>query len=244
MSIAAYTEDHLVERPAIDILSAELGWEHENCFGEWSSGTSTLGREGKRDAFIVSRLRTALERLNPSCPKNAIDAAIDDLTRDRSTLSSGEANQEIYKLLKGGVKVEVPNLESGGQETKVVRVIDWDTPEDNDFFLAAQFWISGELYTRRPDLVGFVNGLPLALVELKKPGVNVREGYDKNISDYKDTVPQLFHFNALVLISNGTQSKMGSTTAGWDHFCDWKKVGAEDDEPGTSLDTTSNVSVS
>ncbi len=232
-----FTEDRLIEQPAIDLMMNSLGWEHGNCFGEWSSGTSTLGREGKRDAFLTLRLRPALEALNPGLPTEAFEAAIDELTRDRSALSLVEANCEIDKLIKGGVKVEVPGRERGGQETKVVRVIDWDEPKNNNFFLASQFWISGELYTRRPDLIGFVNGLPLVLVELKKPGVNVREGYDKNISDYKDTVPQLFHYNAFVLVSNGTQSKMGSATAGWDHFCDWKKIGGEGEEPSTSFET-------
>ncbi|MFO7781391.1 MAG: type I restriction endonuclease, partial [Spirochaetia bacterium] len=104
--------------------------------------------------------------------------------------------------------MKVENRREGGQETKVVRVIDWDRPEENDFLLGSQFWVSGELYTRRPDLVGFVNGLPLLLIEFKKPGVHVREGYDKNVTDYKAAIPQLFHFNALVIVSNGTQSKV------------------------------------
>ena len=235
--MSPYTEDPLVEQPAIAWLVDEVGWTHENCFGEWSSGTSSLGRDGKRDVVLTSRLRPALEALNPGVPAEALDAAIDDLTRDRSTLSLSEANQEVYTLLKGGVKVQVPHRERGGQETKVVQVIDWESPANNDFFLASQLWISGELYTRRPDLVGFVNGVPLVLAELKKPGVHVREAFDKNLADYKDTIPQLFHYNAFVLVSNGTQSKLGSLTAGWDHFCDWKKIGSEEDEPVISLET-------
>lgn len=107
-----------------------------------------------------------------------------------------------------------------------MRVIDWLDPTNNDFFLASQFWVAGELYMKRPDLVGFVNGIPLVLVELKKPGVNVREAYDKNLSDYKDTVPQLFH-NGFLLVSNGVESKLGSITAKWEHFSDWKKIATE-----------------
>ena len=82
--------------------------------------------------------------------------------------------------------------------------------------------MAGELYHRRPDLVGFVNGLPLVLIELKKPGVNVREGFDKNLRDYKETIPQLFHSNALLLVSNGVQSRIGSLTSEWELFGDWK----------------------
>ncbi|MCB1100447.1 MAG: type I restriction endonuclease subunit R [Verrucomicrobiae bacterium] len=181
-------------------------------------------------------LRPALERLNPDFPKEAIDGAIDELTRDRSALSLVEANREIDKFLKQGVPVEIANRERGGQETKVVQVIDWSDPANNDFFLASQFWVSGELYTKRPDVIGFVNGLPLVLMEFKKPGVNVREAYDKNLADYKDTIPQLFHHNAFLLVSNGTQSKIGSLTAAWEHFSDWKKVASEKELSAISLE--------
>ena len=109
---ATYTEDHLVEQPAIRIFRNELGWDAATCFDEWSLGTSSLGREAKRDVVLVSRLRPALERLNPGYPGEAIEGAIDELTRDRSALGLGEANQEVYKLFKlfkQGVKVQVPN---------------------------------------------------------------------------------------------------------------------------------------
>ncbi len=118
-----------------------------------------------------------------------------------------------------------------------MRVIDWDEAGNNDFLAVSQFWISGELYTKRPDVIGFVNGLPLVLIEFKKPAVNVREAFDKNLADYKDTIPQLFHFNAFLLISNRTQSKMGSLTAAWEHFSDWKKVVSEEEDGEIALET-------
>jgi type I restriction enzyme, R subunit len=167
----------------------------------------------------------------------AIEGAVEEICRDRTALSLVEANREIDKLLKQGVKVEFPDTEHGGRREEVVRVIDWEEPENNDFLLGSQFWVAGELYLKRPDLVGFVNGLPLVLIELKKPGVNVREGFDKNLHDYKQTIPQLFHYNALLIVSNGVQSKVGSLTATWGHFGDWKKAAGEEDEPQISLET-------
>lgn len=235
--MSGYTEDHLVEQPAIALLRDELNWPHANCYAEWQSGKSTLGREAKRDVVLVSKLRPALERLNPTLSPDAIASAVEELTRDRSALSLVEANREIDKLLRGGVKVSTSDSKRGGQRTDNVQVIDWNTPENNDYLLASQFWIAGELYTKRPDLVAFVNGIPLVLIELKKPGVNVREAYDKNLSDYKDTVPQLFHHNGFLLVSNGTNSKIGSLTAAWEHFSDWKKVAAEEETPDISLNT-------
>jgi type I restriction enzyme R subunit len=234
---SSYTEDHLVERPAIQLLRDELGWDPVNCFGEWDGGTSSLGRDGKREVVLPGRLKPALHRLNPDLTVEAIEGAVEEICRDRTALSLAEANREIDRLLKQGVKVEFPDPEHGGQRVEMVRVIDWEQPEKNDFLLASQFWVAGELYLKRPDLVGFVNGLPLVLIELKKPGVNVREGFDKNLCDYKETIPQLFHYNAMLIVSNGVQSKLGSLTAKWEHFGDWKKAAGEEEVASISLET-------
>lgn len=168
-----------------------------NAFGEWEGGTSSLGREAKREVVLVSRLRPMLEKLNADLPAEALDAAVEELTRDRSALSLVEGNREIDKLLRGGVKVTIPDRERGGQRVEVVRVFDWDEATANDFLLVSQFWVSDDLYTKRTDLIGFVNGLPLVLMELKKPGVNVREAFSKNLADYKETIPQLFSLQRL-----------------------------------------------
>lgn len=232
--MSSYTEDHLVEQPAIAILQNDLGWSHVNCFHETLGEGGTLGRSGKHEVVLVSRLSASLRKLNPNLPDEGVVQAVDELTRDRSSMSLVEANREIYSFLKNGVKVKVPDPRTGRQETKVVAVIDWLVPENNDYFAASQFWISGALYTKRPDVIGFVNGLPLVLMEFKKPGVHVREGYDKNICDYKESIPQLFHYNALILISNGTENKLGSLTAPWEFYSDWKKVASEDEAPLTS----------
>ncbi|MBK1830775.1 type I restriction endonuclease subunit R [Verrucomicrobiaceae bacterium R5-34] len=233
----SYTEDHLIEQPAIQLMEHELGWDSVNAYDEWSGGVSSLERETKRDVVLVSRLRPALEKLNPDSPAAALDAAVEELIRDRSALSRVEGNREIDKLLRGGVKVTIPDRERGGQRIDVVRVIDWDDAAANDFLLVSQFWITGDLYTKRPDLIAFVNGLPLVLIELKKPGVNVREAYDKNLTDYKEAIPLLFHYNGFLLVSNGVQSKIGSLTAEWEHFSDWKKVAEEEETPDISLNT-------
>jgi len=235
--MSSYTEDHLVEQPAIQLMQHELGWDVVNCYDEWSGGVSKLGRDEKREVVLTGQLRSALLRLNPDLPMEAIVGAVEEISRDRSALSLVEANREIDKLLKGGVRIAFPDREHGGQRTEMVRVVDWLVPENNDFLLASQLWVAGELYLKRPDLVGFVNGLPLVLIELKKPGVNVREGFDKNLCDYKETIPQLFHFNALLLVSNGVQSKIGSLTAEWEHFGDWKKAVSEDEVSAISLET-------
>ena len=167
----ANTENQLVEQPAIQLF-AVLGWNTASAFDEAMGPTGTLGRETTADVVLVPRLRAALERLNPTATPEAVALAIEALTRNRATMSLVAANREVYDLLKTGVPVSVPDREHGGQKTERLRVIDWQQPlVGNDFLLVSQMTVTGALYTVRPDLIGFVNGLPLVVVELKKPGV-------------------------------------------------------------------------
>lgn len=236
MSPSGYTEDALVEQPAIALL-AELGWSTFNAYHEFDHGPSSLGRETRAEVVLKTRLRESLLRLNPDAPVEAVHGAIEELTRDRSRMSMVAANREIYALLKNGVRIPVPDPEGDGQTVEVVRVIDWDTPANNDFLLCSQFWVTGEMHTRRADLVGFVNGLPLLFVELKAAHVRLETAYTNNLRDYKDTIPHLFWPNAVIILSNGSQSRVGSITAGWEHFAEWKKVGSEDEAGRVSLET-------
>jgi len=217
-------------------LFEQLGYTTANCYNEWNSGTSTLGRETRSEVVLISKLRPALEKLNPHLPKQAITLAIEELTRDRSALTLASANREIYDRLKDRVKVTYRN-DDGEDITENVTVIDWQTPTNNDFFLASQFWITGEMYTRRPDLLGFVNGIPLIFIELKAARERVEFAYQNNFCDYRKEIPQLFWYNSLVILSNGSISKIGSLTATWEYFSDWKKINSEGEEGIISLDT-------
>ncbi len=230
-----YSEDTLVEQPAI-ALFAQLGYETVNVFHETFGKHGTLGRETSAEVMLVPRLRAALQRLNPGVAAEAIEAAIEEIARDRSALSIAQANREVYRLLKDGVKPTVRG-EQGEEIIETVRVIDWNTPANNDFFLASQFWISGEMYKRRVDLVGFVNGIPLVFMELKATHQRLENAYNDNLRDYKDTIPHIFWYNAFIILSNGNQSKIGSMTAGWEHFFEWKKISNEEEKGVVSLET-------
>jgi type I restriction enzyme R subunit len=230
----AYSEDQLVEQPAIKLL-ASLGWQTTSAIEEVLGTGSTLGRETKGEAVLLLRLRTALERLNLSLPPEAISQAIDQLIRDRSAMSLAAANREVYGLLKDGIPVSVQDRD-GGQKTERVRVIDWENPAANDFLLVSQLSVTGALYTRRPDLIGFVNGLPLVVIELKKPGVPAQQAFDDNLTCYKADIPQLLWFNGLMIASNGTESRVGSLTADWERFFEWKRIEREDEPRRVSLE--------
>ncbi|HVB25060.1 MAG TPA: type I restriction endonuclease subunit R [Ktedonobacteraceae bacterium] len=230
-----YSESSLVEAPTI-ALFAQLGYETVHAFSETFGKNGALGRETSGDVVLVGRLRTALQRLNPGVGYEAIEGAIEELTRDRSTLSMANANREVYRLLKDGVRVSFRG-EDDEEAVETVRVIDWNVPASNDFLLASQFKVSGDMYNRRPDLVGFVNGLPLILIELKATHQQLKHAFDDNLRDYKDTIPQLFWYNALIILSNGHESKVGSITAGWEHFFEWKKISDEHEQGVVSLET-------
>lgn len=230
----SYSEDSLVEQPTIQLV-ADLGWQTVSALEEIFGIDGTLGRDTKGEAVLIRRLRLALGRLNPSLPPGALSQAIDQLTRDRSAMSLVAANREIYGLLKDGIPVSVPD-KGGGQKTERVRIIDWENPVANDFLLVSQLSVTGALYSRRPDLVGFVNGLPLLVIELKKPGVQAQQAFDDNLTCYKSDIPQLFWFNGLMIASNGTESRVGSLTADWERFFEWKRIEREDEPRRVSLE--------
>ncbi|MDT4289547.1 type I restriction endonuclease subunit R [Methylomonas sp. MO1] len=235
MSHHAYTEDQLVEQPAIELF-AELGWQTVSALDETFGKGGTLGRETKGEVVLVARLRAALGKFNPALPPEAISNAVDELTRDRSAMNLEAANREVYRLLKDGITVSVPDLEHGGQRTERLRVVDWQHPEHNDFLLVSQFSVTGALYTCRPDLVGFVNGLPWLVIELKKPGVPAHAAFAENLTHYKKQIPALFWSNALLIASNGTDSRVGSLTADWERFFEWKRIAREDEPRRVSLE--------
>ncbi len=231
-----YSEDQLVEQPAINLLK-ELGWHHQNCTNEFRySNESRIGRETKSQVVLTDRLRTALTQLNPNAPSDAIDAAIEELTQSRAVMNPVEANREIYNLLKDGVKVTVTDPNTQEETVSVLKVIDWDNPEKNDFFAASQCWITGDMHTRRPDLICFVNGIPLVLMEFKRIDENLYAAYNENLRDYKDTIPHLFWYNAIIIVSNGSENRIGSFTAEWEHFSEWKRIEREDEQQKAALE--------
>lgn len=251
-----FSEARLVEQTCMVILRS-LGWQTLDATHEVMGSSGTLGRDSFRDVILAKPLREALTRLNPGVPKSGIDQALEVLTADRSALSAVAANQELHALMLAGVPVLVPDDESGGEKNERVRVIDWEQPDQNSFLAVQQLTVKSDLYTRRPDVVGFVNGLPLVFVELKSTHRRLRNAFRDNLRDYRDTIPHLFQANAVQVLSNGTDAVVGSMTAGWEHFAEWVRVEREDEprrvglgtllrgvcEPGRLLDLVENFTV-
>lgn len=225
MSHGAYSEGGLVERPSLELLE-ELGWTAVNVFAETFGPAGTLGRDSMHDVVLVHRLREAVRWLNPEVPELAREEAFESVVKDRSVMDRVRANREIHYLLREGYGAEWQD-DRGDRRYATVRFVDFDDWEKNDWLAASQVWVAGDLYRRRADTVLFVNGIPLVLLEFKEPNRPVKAAFDENITDYRDTIPQLFVPNGFVMVSNGSQAKVGSTYAAWEFFGDWKVIDAD-----------------
>ena len=180
-------------------------------------------RSDYRQVLLAGRLRAALVRLNPAVPATAIDDALAQV-QDLGVPALLAANRRFHRLLVAGVPVQYQR----GNETvgDFVRLVDWAAPERNDWLAVNQFSVRGPRHTRRPDVVLFVNGLPLVLLELKNPAdqaASVWKAYDQ-IQTYKEQIPDLFHTNEVLVISDGTEALLGSLSASAERFMAWRTI--------------------
>ena len=230
MTPRPFTEDDLVQQTTADYLRERLGWKTVYAHNREDFGPeSLLGRRSDREIVLTRPLREALEALNPGLPVAAYEAAVRRIVETDVSKSVVATNREKYGLLRDGVSVTCTDA-NGKSATPRLRIFDFDSPENNDFLLVRELWIRGDLYRRRADLVGFVNGIPLLFVECKNIHRDLRAAFEDNYSDYRDTIPHLFHHNAVVMFGNGERAKIGSITSEWGHFHEWKRLA--EDEPG------------
>lgn len=201
-----------------------------------SDETSSFGRQTTEEVVLSKNLRIALSKLNPEVPQEGIDNAFYEITKDLSVLNSVTANKQIYDVIKNGVKVFYKD-NNGIDIEDVINVVDFNTPENNEFLMVRQFKISGEHYNCRADLIIFINGLPLVFIELKASHKHIENAFFDNITHYKNAIPQVFWYNAFIIVSNGSKAKIGTLTSKWEHFSDWKKISDEKETGLISLDT-------
>ena len=224
-----YTEDTLVQQTTADCLEG-LGWEPVYAHNREDFGSGgLLGRASDREVVLTRPLRAALAALNPGLPAEACDEAVRRLAATGVSQTLVAANRERYGLIRGGVPVSF-RAGDGRRKQARLRVIDFDEPGNNRFLCVREPWVRGDLYRRRPDVVGFVNGLPLLFIECKNIHRDLKTAFEHNYADYRDTVPHLFHHNAVVMFGNGEKAKVGSVTSHWGHFHEWKRLAEE--EPG------------
>jgi type I restriction enzyme R subunit len=243
-----------IEQAILKRLQDDFKFELLNCYTtkpeDLNDGSQ---RTDKRDVLLSDRLLAACIILNPAIPATVIaEQVLPKLQDRRIAMSLIAANREVDSLIRDGVAVEFDETASDGKTQKRherVRLIDFDTPDNNQYLAVTQLWIKASTQApkaayRRPDVILFVNGLPLVFIELKNSNVKLRSAYDDNLTNYKHDIPQLFHCNAFCLLSNAIDTKVGSLSAGWEHFFNWLRVDNEKEivnrkaiaEHGTSLE--------
>src|SRR5665213_1879121 len=232
-----YGEDKLIEQTAIELFT-ELGWDTVFAYDAEDFGVnSMLGRTNRKETILYRDVLQALKLYNPNLPEAAYQEAIQKLSEYSSSKTLGDTNFEKYDLLKDGIPVDYKNAKGEFLQAQRLRLFDFENPKNNKYIAIRQLWVEGNFgYLRRPDIIGFVNGIPLLLIELKAVHKNLETAYANNLKDYKDTVPHLFHCNAFVILSNGLDSKVGSITGKYQHFNDWKRI-QEDEEGIVSMET-------
>lgn len=231
-----YSENILVQESAGNLLRDELGWDVQFAYNKEVLGKNgTFGRTSYKEILLKRYFNAALKKFNPWINDEQILEAQRILENRLSTSSLLQINEEKYFLIRDGIKVTVkkPN---GETEKQTAALIDFKNPQNNYFLAVKELKIYGDLYRRRTDIVGFVNGIPLLFVELKKTTVDVQNAYEDNYTDYQDTIPHLFYYNAFVMLSNGTEAKVGTLGSKYEFFHEWKRL-AEAERGSVALET-------
>jgi type I restriction enzyme R subunit len=226
----ALNEDTLVQQTTADYLENELGWRSVYAYNTESFGPEgTLGRKFDKEVVLTRILGDKLVALNPGLPAVAYQDAVRQITEVTVGQTGMATNKEKYYLLRDGVKVQFRN-DQGEMDAKTLRVFDFDNAKNNDFLAVRELWVKGDLYRRRADIIGFVNGIPLLFIECKNVHKNLRNAYDNNLKDYQSTIPHLFHHNAFLMLANGMEARIGALGGKYEHFYNWKRL--EEADPG------------
>ncbi|MEK7534421.1 MAG: type I restriction endonuclease subunit R [Patescibacteria group bacterium] len=220
-------EDTLAEQPVIDWLK-ELRYEY--VFGpDLAPGAAFAERDDFREVILTKRLEQALRRINPELPDKAIEDAIYQFTKiEHPNLEI--ANKEVYRMLTEGIKVDVED-ENSEKRGKFAKVIDFKNLQNNEFLVVNQFAIQGTEKVRRPDIIVFVNGIPVAIFEVKNPtleSATTKSAYYQ-LQDYKKDIPDLFKYNQILVVSDTSEARHGTISSPWEWFSVWKGIESEDE---------------
>jgi type I restriction enzyme, R subunit len=221
------TEDQL-EQEALGWLS-DVGYTLLSGYDIAVDGAAPE-RADYKNTLLPFRLREAINRLNPSIPASAREDALRQV-QDLGIPSLLSANRHFHKLLVNGVPVQYQK--DGETRGDFVRLVDWETLAKNDWVAVNQFTIKGARHTRRPDIILFVNGLPLVLLELKNPAdenADIWKAFDQ-IQTYKEQIPDVFQYNEVLVISDGTEALLGSLSADAERFMAWRTIDGKTIDP-------------
>ena len=219
-----------IERELIDVCLNELGYNnHFNCYT-----ADHLHRSSERGVLNLDVLRREVKRINASATDrpqgfddtdvNTAVAALNDIDLHSDPAS---LNATILSRIINGFKINVLQA-NGKREQRTIQYIDWGNPTSNQFDVVNQLWIQGDVYRLRPDVIIYVNGIPLITIELKDSNIPVKQAFDDNLTRYKAAIPQLMAYNAVLVASNGLHTRVGATFAKWAFFAPWFRASEDD----------------
>jgi len=225
--MANYISEDNIEKRAIKLLLEQLDYdEYLCCFTRDEKDLNdSSNRTSKEEVVFTDRVRRALKKLN-NAPDEAIEQAIRELVKGRSGMSAMLANKQVYELIKEGYTATILN-KKGREEPCKIKFLDFKNPNNNEFLIVSQLWIQGMPKFRRPDLIIYINGIPLVFIELKNSNIEVKDAYEDNLKAYYKEIPQLFVYNAVNILSNAVETRVGAFKADYEHYFEWLR---EDDE--------------
>lgn len=183
------------------------------------------GRSSKRECVLPYVMLESLKKINPAISESKLEELVQEYKKDYSGTDIVATNYNLYQMLRNNKKIDV--IKNGKKDFEFVKFIDFENIENNKFTAVSQMWIQGRYNYRRPDVILFVNGMPLVFIELKNSIVKIQEAYDKNLQDYKRDIPNLFAFNQICVLSNGIETRVGAFNAYYEHFFEWLRVNDE-----------------
>ena len=221
------SEDNIEQAICNRLSLPEYGWKRIECDArvDAQDEVSTTGRANPSECILPDVLFAALKRLNPKMDEDVLKIILQDLRKDFTGTDMVDTNYSLYQKIRNGIQVKVRR--NGKDDFDIVRLFDFDHPKRNDFHCVNQMWIKGHYRYRRPDVLLFVNGLPVVFIELKNSTVKIEEAYNKNLTSYRQDIPNIFAFNQICVLSNGLQTKIGAWNSKYEFFFEWLRV---DDE--------------
>ena len=221
------SEDDIEQAICNRLSLTEYGWKRIECDPSVAAqdDVSKTGRANPSECILPEVFFNALKRINPQVDSETLASIVRDFRKDYTATDMVDTNYKFYNQIRNGIKVRVKK--NGKEDFDIVKIIDFDNVENNDFHCVNQMWIKGHYRYRRPDVLLFVNGLPVVFIELKNSTVKVEESYNKNLVSYRQDIPNIFALNQICVLSNGLQTKLGAWNAGYEFFFEWLRVDNE-----------------
>lgn len=221
------SEDDIEQAICNRLSQAEYGWKRIECCPkmEAQDEVASTGRANSSECILPEVFLNALRRLNPQVKDEVLKGILQDFRKDYSGTDMTDTNYKFYNRIRNGIRVEVQK--EGKEDFDIVKIIDFEQPERNDFHCVNQMWIKGHFRYRRPDVLLFVNGLPVVFIELKNSTVKIEESYNKNLVSYRSDIPNIFAMNQICVLSNGLQTKIGAWNSKYEFFFEWLRVNDE-----------------